>query len=407
MTGYDANQLENDPRTDLPEAKRPELLPVRMLVAVTAAWTISLFGYYAQAQLLGPIMVDFQRGEEAVGWLFSAENVVLALSGLVAAGPLARWSRARTALLAGSIAVLANFASVLMPSFEALVVARMIAGAAAGVTGAAGLAAAASTREPDRMFATATLAWGFAGAAEPAIMPLATVSFGSAGGFLLIGGICLALLPLLAWLVPPRAAEEESPSLRTAPNRALAIVAMLALLIFEVGQGGIYTFIEQIGLRSQLSEHQIGLTLTGTGLVGLLGAALAAALGARFGRSRPIIIGLALNVIAGILLATSEDPFTYIAVNWLWSAAYYFVVPYLLGAMASLDDLGRWVVAADAIWTLGDGFGPGIAGSLVERGGYSHLAGLGLVTGLTCMFLMLTVIRRLGNFGTEAPREID
>ena len=384
-----------------PGPSRLESLPPRAVVAVTASWTISLFGYYAQAQLLGPIMNDFQLGEEAVGWLFSLENTALALSGLLFAGPLARWSRARTAFIAGAIAVAANMASAFAGTFEALLVARLVAGAGAGAAGAAGLAAAASAREPDRMFATVTLVWGLAGAAGPAIIPFATVPFGSTGGFLLMGGVCLVLLPLLRWLVPPREAEEARPSLLTAPNRLLAVIAMFALLVFEIGQGGIYTFIEQIGLRSQLSEHQIGVTLTGTGLVGLVGAAAAAALGTRFGRRGPIILGLTLNIIAAVVLSGSEEPVTYIAMNWLWSAAYYFVVPYTLGAMSALDDLGRWVVATDAVWTLGDGFGPGIAGSLVERGGYDHLAGLGLVTGLICMAVMLGVLNRLGTGETS------
>ncbi len=379
-----------------------ERLPPRALAAITAAWTISLFGYYAQAQLFGPIMNDFQLGEEAVGWLFSLENTVLALSGLLFAGPLARWSRARTAFIAGVVAVAANLVSAFAGTFEILLVARFVAGAGAGVAGAAGLAAAASAREPDRMFAVATLVWGLASAAQPAIIPFATVPFGSMGGFLLVGGVCGVLLPVLRWLVPPHEVEEKRPSLLTAPNRLLAIIAMLGLLVFEIGQGGIYTFIEQIGLRSQLSEHQIGVTLTGTGLAGLVGAAAAAALGTRFGRRGPIILGLTLNVVAAAILATSEDPITYVAANWLWSVAYTFVVPYTLGAMAALDGLGRWVVASDAIWTLGDGLGPGIAGSLVERGGYEHLAGLGLVTGLICMVLMVAVLQRMGAAGIGA-----
>jgi len=361
---------------------------------------ISLFGYYAQAQLMGPIMDDFQLGEEAVGWLFSLENTVLALSGLLFAGPLARWSRARTAFFAGVIAVAANTASAFVGSYEALLVARFVAGAGSGVAGAAGLAAAASARDPDRMFAAVTLAWGLAGAAEPAVIPYATVPFGSAGGFLLIGGVCLILLPLLRWLLPAGHAEEPRPSLMTAPNRALALLAMFALLVFEVGQGGIYTFMEQIGLRSQLSENQIGFTLTGTGLAGLVGAAAAAVLGTRFGRRGPIILGLTLNIVASVVLSTSEEPGTYVAMNLLWSSAYSFVVPYTLGAMSALDGLGRWVVATDSMWTLGDGLGPGIAGSLVERGGYGDLATLGGVTGLVCMGVMLGVLHRIDRPAT-------
>ena len=65
-----------------------------------------------------------------------------------------------------------------------------------------------------------------------------------------------------------------------------------------------------------------------------------------------------------------------------------------MGALAAMDDLGRWVVASDGAWTLGDALGPGIAGSLVERYGYVPLAGLALVAGVTCLIAILAVLRR-------------
>jgi len=377
----------------------------RLVAASAAAWAISLFGYYTQVQLLSPIMREFERGEAAVGWLFSLENTILAVCALVVAGPLARWSRVRVAMVGTTVVVLANAASAFAWSFEALTVMRAFAGAGAGIAGAAGIASAASTRDPDRLFAAVMLAWGLGGALGPAIVPFATADHGSMGGYLLIGAVCLGVMPLLGWLVPPHPAKEEAPSLFTAPNRSLAVIAMAGLLVYEIGQGGIWTFIEQIGIQSQLTEHQVGVTLTGTDLAGLGGAAIAAALGTRFGRMIPIVIGIVMNTTAAVVLATCDDSVKFVLMVWLWNFAYYFVVPYLLGAMAELDDLGRWVIAADAVWQLGDGFGPGIAGTIVERGGLADLADFGLATGLVCVVLMSVVIRRIdARRDTEGAR---
>jgi hypothetical protein len=47
--------------------------PWGLYLAVTASWTIALFGYYAQAQLLDSIMAEFDVAETAAGFLFSAE----------------------------------------------------------------------------------------------------------------------------------------------------------------------------------------------------------------------------------------------------------------------------------------------------------------------------------------------
>ena len=48
--------------------------------------------------------------------------------------------------------------------------------------------------------------------------------------------------------------------------------------------------------------------------------------------------------------------------------------------------------------------GPGIAGSLVERGGYEDLSGLGMVTGLVCMVVMWSVLRQFGAAQRKTPR---
>ena len=98
-----------------------------------------------------------------------------------------------------------------------------------------------------------------------------------------------------------------------------------------------------------------------------------------------------------------EDPIAYVGLNFLWNAAYYFVVPYLMGAMAEMDDLGRWVVCSDRAWTLGDALGPGIAGTLVERGGYAPLAVLAGVAGATCLVAVLVVMRRFEAQQAAAP----
>ena len=123
---------------------------ILLIVAVSASWTVSQLSYYAQQQLLSPIMNQFGRGEEDVGWMYGAEVAAYAITVLVAAVPLARVSRAGLALFGGVVLVAANVASGLIASgignnFELLQFSRVIAGVAGGLVGAAGTAAAASS----------------------------------------------------------------------------------------------------------------------------------------------------------------------------------------------------------------------------------------------------------------------
>jgi predicted MFS family arabinose efflux permease len=380
---------------------------LRLIAAVTAAWMVSLFGYYAQPQLLGHIMTEFGQGEAAVGWLFSLENAALALTTLAAAGPMARFSRTRAALLGAAVVALASVASALATSWELLLVARCISGMGAGLAGAAGTAAAASARDPERVYAAAIVAWGLAGAAEPTVIPYFTVPFGTMGGFLLVAGVALLGIPLFAGLLAPRVAPEERPSLLAAPNRALALVAITGLFVFELGQGGVWMFVAQIGEQTGLTEYRVGNVITGADLAGLSGGVVATWLGGRFGRKWPIVIGLGLNVLSAVAIALTSSSLSYSVFLFLWNAAYYFVVPYLMGAMAAMDDLGRWVVASDGAWTLGDAVGPAVAGILVEWGGHPPLAALALIGGLSCMFMVLAVLHRFESRdeppGAEPP----
>ena len=64
----------------------------------------------------------------------------------------------------------------------------------------------------------------------------------------------------------------------------------------------------------------------------------------------------------------------------------------MMGALAALDDQGRWAVAGDSLWNAGIVPGPVIAGALVESSGYVPLAGMSLVTGFACMLMMVGVL---------------
>jgi predicted MFS family arabinose efflux permease len=373
-----------------------------VIVAATAAWSLGLLSYWAQPQLLGPIMRDYGLGEEAVGWLFSLENLAYGLTILIAAGPLARFSRGRVAIGGAVLFCAANVASALAGSYEGLLLTRWFVGVGGGLVAAAGTATAASTGNPERVFAIATVGSNLIWSVEPMAIPLATVPFSSSGGFLLLAGASLAMTPVFLWLLPPRATREAKPSLLAAPNRILAVVAMSGTFVFEIGQGGVWTFVAQIGEHVGLDEQATGNAMALTGLTGLVGGVVAAWLGNRIQRRVAIAIGIGINSFAAVGLAFTDDVGVYLALMWLWTVGYTFVVPYLMGALAAMDDLGRWVVANDGVWTLGDAFAPGLAGLLVERtGSYALLGGMAFCTGLACTIVMVLV---LGRFDAQRRR---
>ena len=83
-------------------------LSLRLLVAITACWFLGQMGYYAQAQLFGPVMERYGLDEAAVGLMMSQEVMAYALTALLMAGPVTRFSRAGIALTGAAVVFSCN-----------------------------------------------------------------------------------------------------------------------------------------------------------------------------------------------------------------------------------------------------------------------------------------------------------
>jgi len=374
-----------------------------LVVSCSASWVVAQLSYTSQPLLLDPIKKTFDLSDESVTQLFGYELFVFAIMALVIAGPLARVSRVAIALLGAVIAITGSVLSSLVDSYSMLIACRLLVGMGGALVGAAGTAAAASSAHPERVFAIITITSNLLLSFEPAMLEwFAFGPYGMDGGFLALAITIALFMPVLLWLSPPpRTASSATFSpwaaLLQAPNRALAIAAMFALLIYETGQGGIWTYMAEIGERSNLADQAVANTMSAAALLGLLGAFLAFWIGDRFGSKWPIVLGIGINVSAAVGLGFSASPAQFIVLNTIWYAAYYFVTPYLLGVMAKLDDLGRWAVAVDAMWWLGDATGPPIAGLIVERSGYDLLAVFPACTGAISITIFMRMLRRFGS----------
>jgi len=386
---------------------------IRTLVSCTACWFLAQMSYYGQTQLFGPMMSRYERGEIDVGVIFTQELTVFAITALIVAGPLSRISRVKTAVAGALLLITVNLISAYTDSFEVVRVTRMVAGFAGGLLSASGTASAASSQNPQRVFAIIGLSWGLIAAVQLAVLPYLTVPYGAEGGYYGMAAATALFLPLLIWLNPPRRHEKEQEDavlgqnlsfwgritehlgVRDAPNARFAITAMVGLFIYEVGQGATQVFLEQFGLRTGLEEIRIGQILGISAFLGLSGGALAAWLGTRFGNLKPIVIGIGFGCLFASTLALGTIPALF-AVSYLgWNMAYYFLLPFMLGILAQMDDRGRWAVAADAVWWLGAAPGAAVGGILVEKGGYTTLAVLAPITGLICVLIL---VRTIGRF---------
>jgi predicted MFS family arabinose efflux permease len=341
--------------------------------------------------LLGSLVDGFGVGEAGAGALGSLELGGLAASSLVLAPRVGRVSRRRLAIWGALWACAGHGFSALADSFSILALARLVAGLGEGAAIAAANSAAASARDPDRLFAKASVLGGLIAAAILVVLPYAIEPWGHLGGFGAVAGISALCVPFLLWLPALPGSASAAGGL---PGRNLLGIATLgAILLFSAAQGAIWAFSERIGIAIGFSREEVGLALGVTTLAGLVGGVIAAVLGTRGGRALLLTVGLGANVVTTWMVVMAGSSELYLAGLFFWSVAFYFALPYLLGTAAALDSLGRWAAAAAGASAVGMALGPGVAGLLVSDSGYPALAGSVIACGVGAAVLILPAAR--------------
>jgi predicted MFS family arabinose efflux permease len=395
---------------------------IRLIISITCTSTIAWISYFGQAQMWDPVVEAFGQDDERTGFLWTIEVTAMVLTMFVAAGPLTRWSRVKVAITGSLIFIVSNLASAYLANlgteflfgsfsvFDGLIATRIVASMGAGVMASAGTAAAASSLNPGRIYAITTITWGLLAAGEGILITLLIGPYGAAGGFIFFSIAAVCLLPFSFWLLPPKRNEQEEAkgesvwlALRSAPNRKLAIYAMLAMFIYEVGQGAVYVLTAKIGGEVGMTPTEVGWAYTWASYLGLLGGAAAAWLGNRAGYLKPVVLAIFFNVVPAVLYIFCESGLQFFVLYTIWSMAYYFLTPYIYDALARLDKLGRWVVALEAAWTAGDAVAPWIGGSIVQYLGYGYISWLVGLTGLFGLVVLVGVMRRLDGMNVDNP----
>jgi len=341
--------------------------------------------------LIGSLIDGFGLDEVGAGLLGSLELGGLAFASLLLAPRVDRMSRRHLAICGVIAACAGHGLSALAGSFPVLVLARVVAGLGEGAAIAAANSAAASARDPDRLFAQATVLGGLVFAGALVLLPYAIEPWGHSGGFGAIVGISILCVPFLFWL--PTLSESAAASRGLPGRRLLGITTLASIFLFSVGQGAIWAFSERIGITVGFSREEVGLALGGTTLAGLAGGVIAAVVGTRGGRPTLLAVGLGGNVVATWMVVIAGSSELYLAGLLAWAIAFFFALPYLLGTAAALDPVGRWTAAAAGISAVGVAIGPGAAGLMVIDSGYPALGGFVIACGLGAGVLILPVAR--------------
>lgn len=280
----------------------------------------------------------------------------------------------------------------------------IVGGLGSGGAVAAGGAALAALRDPDR-------ASGISGFANRAIVTVVlfmipAVGLGMGSAFGILAGLAVAALITTGWL--PNRPSTPTPATSTGTGTAIRIpakssrpvtiagvVLLACFAVWALGEDSLWAVAAVMGAeRAGLDEAGMGLVLSLSTLGGILAAAVVGIAGKRLGRTVPLaaalIIGAGLKITSGFI----TDPQLYLVVIIIWNTVYMVAFLYVVAIAAALDATGRWSAPVLGVYLVGSSFAPLFGTAVSSALGFSAL-GI-ILGGITLLVLVpLIVVARI------------
>lgn len=343
------------------------------LVAAILVGVIGPEVFIVQPGFVQGLVQNLGFDDQSAGYVASIEVWGIATTTALMTFFAQRFNWRRVIAVSLLIVSLSNALCIVVHDKSLFVVLRFLAGAGAGSLVSLSFTTVGLTEHPDRNFGYLIMWVLLYGAVVLYLMPTAYALSGMTGALIFFAAFPLTALPLVrAFPTSGEAAatvEADAVNLAT-PWKALALSAMFA---YFIAQGVAWAYLFLIGTAGGLTEQHVATALTLSQVAGVAGALLPAMVGHRFGRWRPLTIGIVGGAVA---LAFLIGRFEYLPFT-LWVCAYNFfwnmTHPFLLGSMASFDRRGRVVVYAVAMQMLGLAIGPALAASVIAPAHYARV----------------------------------
>jgi len=294
-------------------------------------------------------------------------------------------------LMAGSLLtmILANVGSMLIHDTVALYVLRFIAGFGGATIVVVSYAMIGLTIRKNRNFGWALFFVLLYGALVFPILPKIYALFGINGAFFLFAAFAACGLPFVRGLpVAGKHVEERDPE---AINLSMMLkgLAVVTMLLYFIGQIGVWSYFYRFGIRYGMSEQAVGSALSISQFFGLAGA-FSVVLFSRFvRRDITLFLAIGISIVTVATLFGTYDFLAFVLISGVYQYLWNGTHPFLLGALASFDPSGRVIVYGTAMQFLGVAAGPAIAALIITEESLSNVLWMGILFMLASLVCIL------------------
>ena len=300
---------------------------------------VNQLGFGAMVPSLPLYASSFGVSASAVGLAVAAYGLARFLA-ILPGGQLAdRWGRRPVLAIGGLISAVGSFWCAEAHGFVEFILARMVAGAGAGIILTIGQIVLADISPPDRRgrnIATYQAAFLFGFGVGPFPGGLLAAAHGLAAPFWMTG-VASLLTTVIAWFLvsetrsartnavaPGKAAEMPfvRQMLELLSHRGFLLVSLISLMNAVVRTGGLFALIPLLATTTLgLSVSEIGFAMMVSGIFGLVAAYPAGWLADLIGRKAVIVPSTVLTGMSMVLFCYAPSYGWFIAASIVWSVA--------------------------------------------------------------------------------------
>jgi MFS family permease len=311
--------------------------------------------------------------EQQAGYVAAAEMWGIATTTVMLSFLTGRLNWRLLITISAILMVSGNLASTIFSDPIQFAITRIIVGIGAGTMISLGFTMLGLTANTDRNFGYMIMWVLLYGAIVMIMLPTTFELIGMNGlliFFALFASLTFFIVPYL-----PRSAEEHK--YLDADNITTPVIframAVMSVFVFFTGIGAIWAYLFLIGINTGSTEQQIANALTACQFMGAAGAFTAAIVANKFGRIKPLTVGILGCLVPMIMLFGVMGLVVYVIAVCVFNYAYNMTHPYLYAALSSIDRTGHIIRYAVAGQMIGAAVGPSIAASVVAPNNFTSV----------------------------------
>jgi len=361
-------------KTGKAQANDPELIAqINKISTVAAAmWmtVVGTLGILFLPLMVGGIISELGFTEKLAGYIAAAEMAGVAVVSGLGVFWVRRINWVTIAILSTVLFIAGNWISIGVTEYWPMFASRFLVGAASGALLAIGLACQSDSKNADRIF-------GYWVACQMAV---------SSAGYILLPGVratwgldgflfALIILGLTAFVsivfLPARGLNRASAQEKQTNKILTSALALGGALFFFMAQGGLWAFLERLGLAAALSTTEIGFALAISSYLGIVGGLAKNWLADTIGTLSPFIFVIVGELIMLMLFAIGSGSVMFAIAVCMLQFFWAMGMASFLAGLNLIDSSGGLVLLLMSVAKAGYSLGPAMMGWLIIGDDYT------------------------------------